>query len=387
MNYGPNLCLIDKTIADYRFPIGLSISTQKKQLLEIVRLLIDSPIEIIDFGSNIKALKWLLHNTEIDHKGKKIACDFLTDQNNLEIQNTISKIDILNVNITQIQNEKLPAWVKKKKIRYFGDFDWQKVKKLNLLPLLRKQDKLIVTVNKIQYWEIPKALKNLKENLPLENIELNVNDVQCTEFLLLSSVQEGYYNFNCSFISNFGAFPSEMVINIFNDKLSKENKYSLRELKMRLSGYQCSNLIFDNKSLMSLKDLIIKPIKNEGKLKYHKQGPGQRYEFMNKNVFPFANQYFIIREIKPSNNVQQYVETHKHCVDNINVFLGNNTDLTGLKIEFELDDQIFKLDSPISIFVPAGVPHTFRILSGSGHYLNHLQSGSYQDGLLEEFNS
>ncbi|MHA5863117.1 hypothetical protein ACVSMD_11965, partial [Pseudomonas aeruginosa] len=39
--------------------------------------------------------------------------------------------------------------------------------------------------------------------------------------------------------------------------------------------------------------------------------------------------------------------------------------------------------SPASVFIPAGVEHSYRYLGGSGTYINFVHKGDYHESLLE----
>ena len=52
-----------------------------------------------------------------------------------------------------------------------------------------------------------------------------------------------------------------------------------------------------------------------------------------------------------------------------------------------LGEEIFPLESPASVFIPAGVPHGYRVVGGAGTYLNHVLAGDYNSSLLEPVES
>ena len=78
-----------------------------------------------------------------------------------------------------------------------------------------------------------------------------------------------------------------------------------------------------------------------------------------------------------------YVDVQTLYVDSLFLFLGHELGMKGLQVEVCLGQVVQKIDSPASVFIPAGVAHTYRILNGSGFCINHVLSGSYNDSLLE----
>ena len=50
------------------------------------------------------------------------------------------------------------------------------------------------------------------------------------------------------------------------------------------------------------------------------------------------------------------------------IFMGFNERLEGLQAQVTLGKRSFVLRSPASIYIPAGVRHSYKILKGSGTY-------------------
>lgn len=120
-------------------------------------------------------------------------------------------------------------------------------------------------------------------------------------------------------------------------------------------------------------------------LKYHREGPGLRHVMLDERLIADCRQYCIAREIPAlSEPAPAHVDLHAHTVDSLFLFLGHEPGLKGLRVEVQLGEVVKELDSPASVFIPAGVPHTYRILMGSGVFINHVLAGSYNESLLEE---
>jgi 2-isopropylmalate synthase len=61
------------------------------------------------------------------------------------------------------------------------------------------------------------------------------------------------------------------------------------------------------------------------------------------------------------------------------MFLGDEPGLKGLGAEVLVGNKKYVVNSPASIYVHAGVSHTYRFVEGSGKYVNVVlaQGGNY----------
>lgn len=130
---------------------------------------------------------------------------------------------------------------------------------------------------------------------------------------------------------------------------------------------------------------ILKPeIVSATELKYHRHGPGDRYVMIDDRYLKDCRLYSIVRKIYGVNeNTTGHVDNHRHHVDSLFIFLSYSVDLAGLKVEVLLGDERFQVESPASVFIPSGVKHSYRVISGEGLFINTVLSGSYNESLLE----
>lgn len=63
---------------------------------------------------------------------------------------------------------------------------------------------------------------------------------------------------------------------------------------------------------------------------------------------------------------RRYTDAHIHEVDEINIIIGEKD---GLEYEIQLGDERFQVKSNASVYIPAGLPHSANVLSGSGYFL------------------
>jgi 2-isopropylmalate synthase len=119
-------------------------------------------------------------------------------------------------------------------------------------------------------------------------------------------------------------------------------------------------------------------------LRHHRDGPGTRYVLVDDRLLPGAGQYCIARRIPEMEDYGAgHVDTHVHACDSLFVFLGEEEGYRGLRVEVTLGEEVRPVESPASVFIPAGVPHSYCVLGGAGTYINHVLAGSYNESLLD----
>lgn len=130
---------------------------------------------------------------------------------------------------------------------------------------------------------------------------------------------------------------------------------------------------------------IIKPdIRPTPEIKYHSDAaPGVRYVFIDGKLKPEAAFYTVVRSVAHVASTQaNYVEQHRHNCDTYHISIGTGPELTGLTVEFVIGDEKVVAESPVGVHIPAGTPHSQRIVVGSGHFLNFVPKSHYNDGLM-----
>jgi 2-isopropylmalate synthase len=132
-------------------------------------------------------------------------------------------------------------------------------------------------------------------------------------------------------------------------------------------------------------DWVVDPqVISATELRHHRHGPGERYVLVDDRFVRGAGQYCIARRIpRLADYGAGHVDIHVHDCDSLFIFLGDEDGYRGLRVEVSLGGRVFAADSPTSVFVPAGVPHGYRVLGGAGTYLNHVLAGDYNASLLD----
>jgi hypothetical protein len=119
-------------------------------------------------------------------------------------------------------------------------------------------------------------------------------------------------------------------------------------------------------------------------IKFHTDAaPGVRYVFVDGTLKPEAGFYTVVRSVENVKATQvNYVEKHTHNCDTQHIAIGTGPELTGLKIEFTIENETEVVESPVGVNIPKGTPHTQRIIEGSGHFFNFVPKSQYNDGLM-----
>ena len=107
-----------------------------------------------------------------------------------------------------------------------------------------------------------------------------------------------------------------------------------------------------------------------------------RYVFIDGKLKPEAGFYTVVRSVSNVQPTQaNYVDKHTHNCDTQHIAIGTGPGLTGLKIEFVIRDEKVVSDSPVGVHIPAGTPHSQRMVEGSGHFFNFVPKSNYNDSL------
>ena len=130
---------------------------------------------------------------------------------------------------------------------------------------------------------------------------------------------------------------------------------------------------------------VIKPeVRPTSEIKYHTDAaPGVRYVFIDAKLKPEANFYTVVRTVSNVQATQaNYVDQHTHNCHTYHIVIGAGPELSGLKTEFVIGDEKAVVESPVGVHIPAGIPHSQRIVAGSGHFFNFVSKGNYNDSLI-----
>lgn len=111
------------------------------------------------------------------------------------------------------------------------------------------------------------------------------------------------------------------------------------------------------------------------KVPFHKKAPIKRISMLNKKTMPESNIHAAVHFVDIiDKKISKYSILHKHDADEVNIILSENDKLV---YEIQLDDEIYKVNSPVTIFIPKGVKHRADVISGRGFFVCLILSDKY----------
>jgi mannose-6-phosphate isomerase-like protein (cupin superfamily) len=119
--------------------------------------------------------------------------------------------------------------------------------------------------------------------------------------------------------------------------------------------------------------------RRSSEVKFHSDvAPGIRFLAIDRSLYKDAPVYVAVRCVKDVTNEQpEYVGLHTHSVDSIYLFVGSGEALEGLQATVRIQDEERQIESPMSVLIPRGIPHSYRLTRGSGIYVSILLDGDY----------
>ena len=111
------------------------------------------------------------------------------------------------------------------------------------------------------------------------------------------------------------------------------------------------------------------------KIPFHNYAPIKRLSMLNEKLVPNSNTHIAVHFVNPRcKKKSDYSFLHKHNADEINLIISENGNL---KYEIQLDDEIYKVSSSSTVFIPKGVKHRAKFISGKGIFVCIILSGKY----------
>ena len=112
------------------------------------------------------------------------------------------------------------------------------------------------------------------------------------------------------------------------------------------------------------------------KIPFHNYAPMKRLSMLSKKRFPSSNTHVAIHFVNGNHKkMSEYSILHKHSADEINLIVSENSKL---KYEIQMDDETYKVTSPSTVFIPKGVRHNAKFISGKGIFVCIILSGKYK---------
>ena len=112
------------------------------------------------------------------------------------------------------------------------------------------------------------------------------------------------------------------------------------------------------------------------KIPFHNYAPMKRLSMLSKKRFPSSNTHVAVHFVNGNHKkMLEYSMLHKHNADEINLIVSENSKL---KYEIQMDDETYKVTSPSTVFIPKGVRHNAKFISGKGVFVCIILSGKYK---------
>jgi quercetin dioxygenase-like cupin family protein len=108
---------------------------------------------------------------------------------------------------------------------------------------------------------------------------------------------------------------------------------------------------------------------------FHKKAPIKRLSMLSKKTIPESNIHAAVHIVDVHKKISKYSLLHKHNADEVNIILSQGKKLV---YEIQLDDEIYKVTSPCTVFIPKGVKHRADVISGSGFFVCLILSDKYK---------
>jgi len=112
------------------------------------------------------------------------------------------------------------------------------------------------------------------------------------------------------------------------------------------------------------------------KIPFHNYAPIKRLSMLSKKRLPSSNTHIAIHFVNGNHKkMSEYSMLLKHNADEINLIVSENSKL---KYEIQMDDETYKVTSPSTVFIPKGVRHNAKFISGKGIFVCIILSGKYK---------
>ena len=110
------------------------------------------------------------------------------------------------------------------------------------------------------------------------------------------------------------------------------------------------------------------------KVPFHAKAPIKRLSMLSKNLISESNTHIAVHFVDSTKKLPKYSTIHKHNHDEINLILSEESKIT---YEVQLEDEIYQVTSPSTIFIPKGVSHRAQALTGKGIFVCIILSDKY----------
>lgn len=112
------------------------------------------------------------------------------------------------------------------------------------------------------------------------------------------------------------------------------------------------------------------------KVPFHQKAPIRRLSMLSKSLIPDSKMHVAVHFVDASKKkLSEYSVLHKHNVDEINLILSEENSLV---YEIQLGDEIHRVSSPSTVFIPKWTKHKAKAISGKGIFVCIIKSNKYR---------
>jgi mannose-6-phosphate isomerase-like protein (cupin superfamily) len=115
-------------------------------------------------------------------------------------------------------------------------------------------------------------------------------------------------------------------------------------------------------------------IESLSKVPFHNKAPIKRISMLSKKNIPESKVHTAVHFVDTAKKIPKYSKLHRHNVDEINMILSGEK----LVYEIQLEDEVYKVSSPATIFIPKGTRHRADVISGKGMFVCFIMANRYK---------
>lgn len=109
---------------------------------------------------------------------------------------------------------------------------------------------------------------------------------------------------------------------------------------------------------------------------FHSKAPIKRLSMLSKTLIPQAKTHIAVHFVSANGkSIPEYSKLHKHNFDEINLILSEDSRLV---YEVQLEDEVYRVSSPSTVFIPKNTRHRAKVLSGKGIFVCIIKSSRYK---------
>jgi benzoate-CoA ligase family protein len=135
----------------------------------------------------------------------------------------------------------------------------------------------------------------------------------------------------------------------------------------KIQRYKLRNLF------TQIKRGVVQPMET---VPFHTKAPITRLLMSAKDVFPQSSTHIAVHVIKNlPKDIPDYGIAHVHDCDEYNILLSENGELV---YDIQYDDEIYRISSPATVYIPKGIEHNAKVVSGTGFFICIIMKAKYE---------